>query len=45
MRDHCTEQELWAHHILDAVRCGIPVAPDAVTRALWILGDLEVVNG
>ena len=39
MRDNCTAQQLWAHHVLDAVRVGVPVASEAITRALWILGD------
>lgn len=44
MRDHCTEQQLWAHHILDAVRAGVPVLGEAINRALWILGEIEVAQ-
>lgn len=44
MRDRCTAQQLWAHHILDAVRAGVPVFDGAINRALWILGDIEVAR-
>lgn len=40
MRDHCTEEQLWAHHILDAVKSKQPVTESQINRALWILGDV-----
>lgn len=39
MRDHCNEEELWAHSVLDAVRLGLPVSDFDIRRALWVLGD------
>lgn len=39
MRDHCTEEQLWAHRILDAVKHGLPATDGQIKRALWILGD------
>ena len=40
MRDKCNDDQLWAHHILDAVRVGMPVTDGQIKRALWILGDV-----
>lgn len=41
MREHCDEEKLWAHRILDAVRVGMPVTEGQITRALFILGDAQ----
>lgn len=39
LRDHCNEEELWAHHVLDEVKAGLYVPAESVKRALFILGD------
>ena len=39
LRDNCNQEELEAHRILDAVRLGIDVPSETITRALWITGD------
>lgn len=39
MRDHCNEQELSAHKILDFAAAGGDVSSETITRALWVLGD------
>ena len=45
MREQYTDEKREAAHILDLVRAGGNVPDVKVTWALWILGDLEVVNG
>lgn len=39
LRDHCNEEELEAHRVLDLVRAGFAVPEAAITRALFVLGD------
>lgn len=40
LRDHLTQQQAWAHAILDDVREGIPTLDRDVRAALRILGDM-----
>jgi len=40
MRSHYNAEELEAAKLLDLVRAGVPVPIEAITRALWVLGDL-----
>lgn len=41
MRERCTDEQLWAHRILDAVKHNLPVTDGQIRRALWLLGDLS----
>lgn len=41
MREHCDEEKLWAHRILDAVKHKQPVTEGQIKRALFILGDAQ----
>lgn len=40
LRDHCTEEQLEAHRVLDGVRAGLSMHTWTVTWALLVLGDL-----
>ncbi|MDE2104029.1 MAG: hypothetical protein KGL39_42725 [Patescibacteria group bacterium] len=44
MRSHYNAEELEAARLLDLVRAGVNVPQEAITRALWILGDLVNVR-
>lgn len=39
MREHCNDEELEAHNILDQVKAGATLSQAAINRALWVLGD------
>lgn len=39
LRDHCNEEELEAHRILDLVKAGFEVPNYQIVRALFVLGD------
>jgi DNA recombination-dependent growth factor C len=39
MRNHCDQEELEAHNILDQVKAGATVSQAAINRALFVLGD------
>lgn len=39
LRDHCDDEELEAHRILDMVQAGVDVPISAINRALFVLGD------
>lgn len=39
LRDHCNDEELMAHLVLDMVREGFDVPDRFVKRALFVLGD------
>ena len=45
MREQYTQEQREAAHILDLVRAGGEVHESQVVWALWVLGDLEAVNG
>lgn len=40
MREDLTEEQKWAHALLDEVREGLPALDRDVRRALQILGDM-----
>lgn len=39
LRNHCNQEELEAHDILDAAKYGLDVSAEKVNRALFVLGD------
>lgn len=39
LRDHCNQEELEAHRILDLVKAGFHVPKYLIKRALFVLGD------
>lgn len=39
MRQHCNQEELEAHRILDASRIGMDIPSTTIWWALWITGD------
>jgi hypothetical protein len=39
LRDHCNDEELMAHLVLDMVKHGLEVPDRFVSRALFVLGD------